>query len=184
MEAASGAEVIWTVGHSNRSWEGFLALLRSQAIERVADVRRFAGSRKHPQFSTDVLPAELAKAHVDYQWIQALGGRRSPHSDSPHTVWRNAAFRAYADFMDTDEYRLGRASLLKAAAGRRTAIMCSEAVWWRCHRSMIADDLKASGVRVMHIMSPTKATEHPYTAPASIRDGVLYYGKADPHAPA
>lgn len=169
---------IWTLGHSNRSWEGFLALLRSQRIEQVVDVRRFPGSRKHPQFGQEELPRHLAEADIAYLRIEELGGRRKGNPESTHTVWRNPAFRAYADYMDTDDYRRGRANLLELAADRRTAIMCSEAVWWRCHRSMIADDLKSAGHCVLHIMSPTQVVEHPYTAAARVVDGKLVYGPA------
>jgi len=169
---------VWTLGHSNRGWEEFRALLRSQRIEQVADVRRFAGSRKHPWFGKDELPRRLAEAGVGYARIEELGGRRKPDPASRNTVWRNPAFRAYADHMGSDEYRRGRARLLHAAARGRTAILCSEAVWWRCHRSMIADDLKAAGVCVLHIMSPTKVVEHPYTAAAHVVEGRLEYGPA------
>ena len=174
---------IWTIGHSSRPWEDFLALLESQSIELVADVRRFAGSRKHPQFSAERLPQLLAEAGIAYRPIPELGGRRKPSSTSTNTIWRNAAFRAYADHMATDEYQSGRRQLLEYAGRQRTAILCSEAVWWRCHRSMIADDLKAAGITVLHIMAANKATEHPYTAAASIRKGRLFYGPAPSSTP-
>lgn len=174
--------VIWTVGHSSRTWPEFLALLTPWSIELIADVRRFAGSRKHPQFGMDRLPQGLAADGMGYLPIAELGGRRTPRADSTNTIWRNTAFRAYADHMQTDEYRRGREQLLAAAAARRTAILCSEAVWWRCHRSMIADDLKTAGIQVLHIMGPGKVVEHPYTAAASVRDGRLVYGPAPDQA--
>lgn len=169
---------IWTVGHSSRTWEEFLALLQSQSIGMVADVRRFAGSRKHPHFGQDQLARALADVGVGYLMIEELGGRRRPSADSTNTIWRNPSFRAYADHMATAEYQVGRERLLREAAEQRTTMLCSEAVWWRCHRSMIADDLKVAGIRVLHIMSATKTIEHPYTSAASIRDGHLSYGPA------
>jgi|SRR5690606_30647945 len=178
MTGAPRPPVIWTVGHSSRSWQEFLALLAPCPIELIVDVRRFAGSRKHPQFGMECLPQGLAAAGIDYLPIAELGGRRTPRADSANTIWRSTAFRAYADHMETDEYRRGRKRLLAAAAAQRTAILCAEAVWWRCHRSMIADDLKAAGIRVLHIMGPGKTVEHPYTAAATVRDGRLVYGPA------
>ena len=169
---------LWTLGHSSRTWEEFLALLQSQSIAYVVDVRRFAGSRKYPQFGQDQLAPALAAENIGYRMIEELGGRRKPRDDSPNTLWRHPSFRAYADHMTTAEYRDGRAQLLQQACDRRTAVLCSEAVWWRCHRSMIADDLKAAGVQVLHIMSATKTVEHPYTAPASVENGMLRYGPA------
>ncbi|SCZ55775.1 DUF488 domain-containing protein [Thiohalomonas denitrificans] len=173
--------VIWTLVHSNRNWGEFLTLLRSQRIEQVADVRRFAGSRKHPQFGQEELPQRLAASGLAYQHIVELGGRRRSNPGSINTVWRNPAFRAYADYTQTESYRSGRARLLQMAAHGRTALLCSEAVWWRCHRALIADDLKSVGILVLHIMSPTKVVEHPYTTAAKIVDGQLVYGPASPH---
>jgi uncharacterized protein (DUF488 family) len=167
---------IWTIGHSTRSFEEFLSLLQAQKIEAVADVRRFPGSRMHPQFNADALEKQLLEAGIQYAWFQDLGGRRKPRPDSKNTVWRNVSFRAYADYMETDEFRHGLQRLLATAMKRRTAIMCSEAVWWRCHRSMISDALKAGGARVLHILQPGKVVEHPYTAVAQVIDGHLVYG--------
>lgn len=170
--------VVWTIGHSSRDWQEFLALLHSQSIELLVDVRRFAGSRKNPQFGSDRLPVALATAGLEYLAIPELGGRRAAHADSINTIWRNPSFRAYADHMQTPEYRHGREQLLAAALAQRTAIMCAEAVWWRCHRSLIADDLKVMGVPVLHIMGPGKLVEHPFTSAASVYDGKLVYGPA------
>ena len=171
---------IWTVGHSSRTWDEFLALLESQAIRFVVDVRRFAGSRKHPQFGQERLEESLEEAGIGYLKVEELGGRRKPNSESTNTIWRNPSFRAYADYMATPEYQVGRERLLKEASERRTAILCSEAVWWRCHRSMIADDLKVSGVQVLHIMAATKTVEHPFTSAASVHEGQLVYGPGQP----
>ena len=166
---------LWTVGHSSRPWEEFLSLLRPERIEVIADVRRHAGSRKHPQYGPGQLPSGLAAAGIDYVPLPELGGRRRPRPDSPNTVWRNPSFRGYADHMESEEYARGRERLLRIAAERRAALLCSEAVWWRCHRALIADDIKAAGARVLHVMAAGKTAEHPDTAAASVRGGVLRY---------
>jgi uncharacterized protein (DUF488 family) len=188
---------LWTIGHSNRSLDEFLAMLAAFEIEVLADVRRFPGSRKHPPFNQEQLAGSLVAAGIAYEYFPELGGRRKAQADSPNTAWRNESFRAYADFMETDEFKAGIDRLLSIAgpsqqsdslksepltAGRRVAIMCSEAVWWRCHRSLIADDLKARGIAVYHIMSATKQELHPYTSAARIVGGQLSYREADPQA--
>lgn len=166
---------IWTVGHSNRSFEDFKELLNSAEIELVADVRRIPGSRKHPHFGKDQLPAALAAVGISYLHLPELGGRRSVQPDSPNTVWRSASFQAYADHMSSNEFASGLDKLLTVAAESRVVIMCSEAVWWRCHRSLIADRIKADGHQVLHLMSPGKHPEHPYTSAASLVNGELSY---------
>ena len=178
MNDARGLTV-WTVGHSSRPWEEFLALLRPERIEAVADVRRHAGSYKHPQYGPERLPAGLAAAGIGYEPLPELGGRRRPRPDSPNAVWRNPSFRGYADHMTTEEYARGRGRLLRLAAEKRVALLCSEAVWWRCHRALIADDLKAAGATVLHVMAPGKTAGHPYTAAASVRGGALRYDDPD-----
>jgi uncharacterized protein (DUF488 family) len=130
----------------------------------VVDVRRFAGSRAHPQFNPPALERSLARAGISYTPMPALGGRRTPRPDSPHTAWRNAAFRGYADYMDTPAFAKAAARLARVARRDRVAIMCAEAVWWRCHRSMIADWFKKNGWEVLHIMGIGDAREHPYRA--------------------
>lgn len=169
---------IWTIGHSTRTLEEFLALLRSQEIEAIADVRRFPGSRKYPQFNADSLKDSLLEHAIEYEWFQELGGRRKPDPNSPNTVWRNPSFRAYADYMDTQEFSAGLERLTALADKKRTAIMCSEAVWWRCHRSLISDVLKVEGTEVLHILELGKAVEHPYTSAAQVVNGHLTYGAA------
>ncbi|MEO8247869.1 MAG: DUF488 domain-containing protein [Burkholderiales bacterium] len=166
---------VWTIGHSNRSWDEFTALLAAHRIEAIADVRRFAGSRKHPQFSQDALRIALPEIGVDYLPVPEIGGRRRPRADSPNTAWRNESFRGYADHMETPEFSAGISGFLDVAERRRTALMCSEAVWWRCHRSMIADRLKAAGITVLHIMGAGVAKEHPYTSAAHLVGGKLSY---------
>lgn len=166
---------VWAVGHSSYPAETFLALLLAHRIEVVADVRRFPGSRKHPHFGAKVLKDQLASAGIGYEGFPELGGRRTPRPDSHNTAWRNLSFRGYADYMETSEFRAGLARLLRLAEQRRVAIMCSEALWWQCHRALIADALKVIGVRVLHIASTGEALEHPFTSAARIRDGALGY---------
>ncbi len=166
MKEAPGLRTIYTIGHSTRPIELFIAMLQAFGIELVADIRRFPGSKRHPQFGSEALAASLREAGIDYIHLPELGGRRKPLPDSRHTEWRNDAFRGYADYMDTSEFKDAVAMLEAAAAQRPTAYMCSEAVWWRCHRALVSDHLKSEGWQVMHIMDIGKATEHPYTGPA------------------
>jgi uncharacterized protein (DUF488 family) len=169
---------IWTVGHSTRELADFISLLAVNGIEAIADVRSYPGSRKYPQFNAEALGLELREAGIEYVPMKSLGGRRKTRPDSPNTVWRNASFRGYADYMETPEFEEGIQDLLELAARKRTAIMCAEAVWWRCHRSMISDYLKAAGVTVEHIIGDGKNTIHPFTSAARIEDGRLVYGAA------
>lgn len=168
-------KAIWTIGHSTRSLEEFIAMLQSFNIEMVVDVRQFPGSRKFPHFNKEALQISLPQNHIQYRHLIELGGRRKGNKESKNTVWRHPAFRSYADYMETDSFREGISLLEEIAMQQRTAYMCSEAVWWRCHRSMISDYLKANGWTVMHIMAIAKAEEHPYTAPAKIVNGALTY---------
>jgi uncharacterized protein (DUF488 family) len=166
---------IWTIGHSTRTLEEFLGLLSKYRIEAIADVRRFPGSRRYPHFASDALAETLPAHGITYQWIPKLGGRRKVQPGSPNTAWRNASFQGYADYTATVEFAEGLAELLELAASKRTALMCAEAVWWRCHRSLIADVLKLRGIEVIHIVDATHTTVHPYTSPARIVDGRLSY---------
>jgi uncharacterized protein (DUF488 family) len=167
---------IWTVGHSNKSLEDFLLLLNSQNIRVLADVRRFPASRRHPHFSGEQLAATLAKEGIEYVHLPELGGRRPARPDSPNTAWRNEAFRGYADYMMTEPFQGGVERLIALAADQRTAMMCAEALWWQCHRRLIADYLKAAGHQVIHILGPGKTQEHPFTSAARVSDGKLSYG--------
>ncbi len=167
---------VWTIGHSTRDLADFIEILTLNRIEALADVRSYPGSRRYPHFGAQALAASLAESGIEYVPFQQLGGRRRTRPDSPNTVWRNAAFRGYADYMETVEFRDGIDELLQLAKRKRTAIMCAEAVWWRCHRSMISDYLKASGVTVEHIMDGGKNTIHPFTSAARIENGKLVYG--------
>jgi uncharacterized protein (DUF488 family) len=175
--------MIWTIGHSTRSQEEFLTALRSQQIEAVADVRKLPGSRKYPQFDQDTLAASLHAEDVAYHHFPDLGGRRKPRPDSRNTVWRHPAFRAYADYMETPEFGGAIERLTRLANEKRTALMCAEAVWWRCHRSLIADFLKVRGRSVMHILDARKTQEHPFTSAARLVDNELTYEPPGPESP-
>jgi len=180
---AKEAGVLWTIGHSTRAWDVFVAMLGEASIEVLADVRRFAGSRRHPQFSADAMAQALPRAGIEYLPMPQLGGRRRPHPDSPNTAWRNEGFRGYADYMATADYQAERDALATIATSRRVALMCAEAVWWQCHRGLIADDFKAQGWRVVHLLAPGRSEEHPFTSAARIVDGRLdYSAPADPQA--
>jgi uncharacterized protein (DUF488 family) len=169
------AATIWTIGHSTRPIEEFLGLLQTYRVETIADVRSFPGSRKYPHYGQQALAATLAAQRLDYAWLPALGGRRRAAPDSPNTAWRNAAFRGYADYMAGAAFEQGMTQLLDLASGSRTALMCAEALWWRCHRSLIADALCVRGIEVVHILDARHSTPHPMTQPARIVDGRLSY---------
>ncbi|HYJ80133.1 MAG TPA: DUF488 domain-containing protein [Longimicrobiaceae bacterium] len=157
MTTEADGRTVYTVGHSTRTSEAFVALLRGHGVELVMDVRRFPGSRRHPQFGSAALAASLAAAGIGYQHAGALGGRRSAGEGSAlaaNAAWRNAAFRAYADYMGTAEFAAALDHLVAASRGRATAIMCAEAVPWRCHRRLITDALLARGVPVADITGP------------------------------
>jgi uncharacterized protein (DUF488 family) len=166
---------VWTIGHSTRSSEEFAAILLAHKIKVLVDVRSFPGSRRYPQFNKTSLAETLLEIGITYAHFPSLGGRRKPKVDSKNAAWKNASFRAYADYMETEGYRQGIEELLEVAGQDRTAIMCAEAVWWRCHRSLIADYLKAQGLLVTHIIDSTHTQPHPYTSAARIVDGHLSY---------
>jgi uncharacterized protein (DUF488 family) len=166
---------IWTVGHSTHPIETFTEILLANEIEVLVDVRTYPGSRRYPQFNKPELAASLESIGIRYQHEPRLGGRRTPRKDSHNTAWRNAQFRGYADHMETPEFEKGIKELLELAEHSRTTVMCAEAVWWRCHRSLIADYLKAQGHTVIHILDAKKTEEHPYTSAASIVEGRLSY---------
>src|SRR5690606_1052071 len=169
------AKPIWTVGHSTRSIEEFIALLQHYHIEAIADVRRFPGSRRLPQFGHEALRVSLNAAGIDYQLITELGGRRRPAPDSVNMAWRNTSFRGYADHTATDEFATGLARLQQLALRRRTSMMCAEVLWWRCHRSLVSDVLMVGGTQVLHIQDERHIEEHPFTRPARIDQGELTY---------
>ena len=167
---------IWTIGHSTRPIEDFIAALNASEIKLVADVRLLPGSRRHPQFNQESLIDSLGKADIRYEHFPELGGRRKPKPESRNTAWRNDAFRGYADYMETREFGNGIERLLTLAQNTgATAIMCAEAVWWRCHRSLVSDFLKVRGFEVIHILDAKKVEPHPFTSAARIVEGVLTY---------
>jgi uncharacterized protein (DUF488 family) len=167
---------IWTIGHSTRTLDEFLRLLEVNRIGAIADVRSYPGSRRYPHFNAELLAESLIEKGMEYAPMKKLGGRRRAAPDSRNTAWRSAAFRGYADHMETDEFKDGITELLTLARRQRTAVMCAEAVWWRCHRSLISDYLKVSGVTVEHILNEKKNVIHPFTAAARVTDGELTYG--------
>ena len=166
---------VWTVGHSTRLAETFGQILLAHEIKVLVDVRSFPGSRRYPQFNKPELAASLAHLHIEYKHEPRLGGRRTPRADSHNTAWKNPSFRAYADHLESDAFRRGVEELLEVAAIERTTVMCAEAVWWRCHRSLIADYLKAEGHTVLHIIDQSRTEEHPFTSAALIVKGKLSY---------
>ena len=166
---------VYTVGHSTRSIPELLDALAPYGIELVADVRRFPGSRRLPQFAEPALRAELESHGLGYVWIPALGGRRRPLSDSANTGWRHSAFRGYADHVASEEFADGLFELLMIAYGQRTVIMCAEVLWWRCHRRIIADVLVSLGMEVVHIADATHASSHRLADPARVVGGRLRY---------
>ena len=166
---------LWTVGHSTRAWEEFVELLGEAAIEEVVDVRRFAGSRRHPQYASEAMGQALEREGFGYRPMPEFGGRRAPRPDSPNGAWRVAAFRGYADYMASDEFVQARERLVRLAGDRRCAVMCAEAVWWRCHRRLIADDFVARGWQVLHLLAPGKSQPHPLNPDARMIGGVLRY---------
>jgi uncharacterized protein (DUF488 family) len=169
---------LYTIGHSTRTIEQFIALLREHGVELLVDVRRFPGSRRHPHFGSAALAASLAEAGIGYAHAEALGGRRDSEAaaSSPNTAWRHSAFRAYADYMATPPFRAALDRLIAEAAGRTTTIMCAEAVPWRCHRRLITDALLARGIPVADIVGPGAATPARLSEHALVRaDGSVIY---------
>jgi uncharacterized protein (DUF488 family) len=174
------ATKIWTIGHSTRSIDKFISLLEEHGIKLLVDVRSLPGSKRYPQFNKETLTNSLGKTGIRYEHFSELGGRRKAKENSRNTAWRNASFRGYADYMETEEFQNGVIRLLDHTANvGPTAIMCAEAVWWRCHRSLISDYLKARGIEVMHILDANKIEPHPYTSAAHIVNGKLSYAAED-----
>ncbi|PYF70625.1 DUF488 domain-containing protein [Pedobacter nutrimenti] len=168
---------IWTIGHSTHTLEEFLTILKSFEIELVVDIRNFPGSKRYPHFNKAALSVSLPERGIGYIHLKDLGGRRKAKINSVNTAWRLPAFRGYADYMETPIFKHSINELEKLASNKRVAFMCAEAVWWSCHRSLVSDYLKHEGWKVLHIMAEGKATEHPYTAPARIKNGKLVYSK-------
>ena len=162
---------VYTIGHGNRAIGEFTGLLREAAIECLVDVRAYPASRRHPQFSREALEKSLAEAGIRYAWEgKSLGGRRKAAADSPHVALRSPGFRAYADHMETADFRAGLGRLLDLAGTCRSAIMCAERLPWECHRNLVSDSLVARGIRVLHLMGPGEGREHALN-PVARQDG-------------
>ena len=162
---------VLTVGHSNRSLDAFLAILKAHGVECLADVRTIPRSRHNPQFNAEALEKSLPMAGIVYTRLPRLGGLRKPRKDSRNLAWRNDSFRGYADYMETAEFEKGIAELLALARDRRTAILCAEALYYRCHRSLISDALVCRGVETIHLMDHRKTSGHRLTPFVKIEDG-------------
>lgn len=166
---------VWTIGHSTRPLDTFLQLLSAQGISAIADVRRFPGSRRHPWFSTEQMADTLPAHGMTYQWIPELGGRRRVQPNSPNGAWDNSAFQGYADHMASAEFASGLEKALAMASAHRTALMCAEAPWWRCHRRLISDLLTHRGDEVLHIVSNAEPKPHPLSPMAhGAGQGLIY----------
>lgn len=170
---------IYTIGHSTHTLEDFLSMLYSFKIQTLVDIRRFPSSRKFPQFDKENLKIALEEAGINYIHLIDLGGRRKVKKGSKNSRWNNTSFRGYADYMETREFENAIVELEQIAVKKSTVYMCSEAVWWRCHRSMVSDYLKAKGWIVLHIMSIGKAQEHTYTAPAIVNGDRISYAEEE-----
>jgi uncharacterized protein (DUF488 family) len=169
---------IYTIGHSTRSLEELLALLAEHGIDRLADIRRYPGSRRYPHFSRQALETSLPPRDIEYVHVPELGGRRRPTPDSSNTALRNEQFRAYADHMGTDEFRAALDRLLELDG--RTTVMCAEAVPWRCHRNLLADELVRRGLEVLHIIGPGEVRHHEMSPMARVEGDHLVYQAAQP----
>ena len=169
--------VLWTIGHSTRQIEDFVGLLQTHSIQLLIDVRAIPYSRRNPQFHKDALAQSLAEARLRYHGMPALGGRRRSRPDSINAGWRNTSFRGYADYMQTASFWTALEELINMVSSSQTAIMCAEAVPWRCHRSLIADAMTVRGWTVRHILTATKAGPHSLTSFAEVHNGLLSYPK-------
>jgi uncharacterized protein (DUF488 family) len=180
VTTSRSAETVWTIGHSTRTLEELVAVLRAHDIEALVDVRRFPGSRRLPQFNEGALQDGLERAGITYRWLPSLGGRRTPSPDSINTGWRHPAFRGYAYHLASEEFAEGLSELLAVAGGLRTTVMCAELLWWQCHRRLIADVLVSLGYEVLHIQTEKPAEPHRLIDPARIVDGHLSYAGDQP----
>jgi uncharacterized protein (DUF488 family) len=170
---------VLTIGHSTRTLEEFVGPLQANAVSRVVDVRTVPRSRHNPQFNKDSLPDQLRKSGVGYVHMPGLGGLRHAKRDSPNLGWRNASFRGYADYMQTPEFAESLQELIQLPSESRIALMCAEAMPWRCHRSLIADALTVRGIRTEDIMSPTRRQIHTLTPFAKVRGTAVTYPAED-----
>ena len=182
-EKTDALPVVLTIGHSTRTLEEFIRLLQAHAVTRVVDVRTVPRSRHNPQFNRDTLPPSLKTAGIAYTHMAELGGLRHTTLDSPNTGWRNASFRGYADYMQTPEFGKALDELIQLAKRDRIAVMCAEAVPWRCHRSLIADALLVRRIQVEDIMTPTRHQVHVLTPFAKVRGTTITYTAEVPGNP-
>jgi uncharacterized protein (DUF488 family) len=171
---------IFTIGHSTRTWKDFLAILRAHSVKRVIDVRSIPRSRHNPQFNREILSAKLRSARIGYVHLRKLGGLRHARRDSPNMGWRNASFRGFADYMQTPDFEAGLERLIKLGKQKKSALMCAEAVPWRCHRSLIADALVVRGIRVADIIGGKRSQIHSLTSFARVRGNRITYPIAHP----
>lgn len=170
-----GPVTIYTLGHSTRSLEELVAMLRAHRVELLVDVRRFPGSRRHPHFARESLERALPDAGIEYLWLEGLGGRRSRRQDSPHTAWRVAGFASYADHMDTGGFEEAAQRLLERARQATVAVMCAEALPERCHRRLLSDWLTVRGVEVVHVLDATRTRPHQLPDFVRVEGGRLVY---------
>jgi uncharacterized protein (DUF488 family) len=175
LHTKADPSTIWTIGHSDRSLEIFLALLHHHGVSLVVDVRKMPRSRHNPQFNQDTFPGALADTGVGYVYMPGLGGMRRPQPDSPNMAWKNTSFRGYADYMLTPEFDQSIREMLEHARNQRAALTCAEAVPWRCHRSLIADALVARGISVVHILSAIQTQPHTLRPWAEVRGNRVTY---------
>lgn len=171
---------LWTVGHSTHDWPDFLQILEGADVQTLVDVRRHAGSRRYPQFSSATMARALPDAGIDYVPEPDLGGRRKAHAASANTGWRNASFRGYADHMASPEWQAACARLAALAQERPTTVMCAEVLWWRCHRRLISDAFVAAGWDVVHLQPGGRSEAHVLAPPARLVDGRLVYSEPPP----
>ena len=171
---------VFTIGHSTRPLEAFIDMLQGHAIDRLADIRTIPRSRHNPQFNIDTLPAALSSAGIAYTHLSGLGGLRPKKAHSVNTGWRNASFRAYADYMQTEEFTAHIEQLIAMSWHERIALMCAEAVPWRCHRSLVADALLVRGILAEEIVSEKKCEPHTLTSFAHVEGTRLTYPSSEP----
>jgi uncharacterized protein (DUF488 family) len=167
--------VVFTIGHSTRTVSEFIEIIKAYGIKKVVDIRTIPKSRHNPQFNTDALRESLNVVKIGYLHMKGLGGLRHALKDSPNTAWRNASFRGFADYMQTEEFKENLEKLIDAAGKQATVVMCAEAVPWRCHRSLIGDALFVHGVRVRHIMSAGSSKDHTLTPWAKVKGRKITY---------
>ena len=171
--------IVFTIGHSTRTWKDFLEILRAHRVKRIIDIRSIPRSRHNPQFNRETLSTKLRAARIGYVHLRKLGGLRHARRDSPNVGWRNASFRGFADYMQTSEFDAGLHRLMKLAGQKRSAIMCAEAVPWRCHRSLVADALTVRGIQVDDIMSMKRSQVHSLIPFARVQGHCITYPVGD-----